>query len=74
MASLSRPSGSDQAHGGGGAAWVALFDAGRVARIDSSTNRVAGDVTAGPSPAGVATGEASVWVAVAGNAVARIPL
>jgi len=57
-----------------GTAWVSLYDAGRVARLDTDSGRPAGEpVRVGPEPQGIAVDGDSVWVASRGDGtVSRI--
>ena len=51
---------------GAGAIWVALADAGAVARIDPRTNKVTATIAVGHRPQGVAVADGLVWVTVRG--------
>jgi YVTN family beta-propeller protein len=49
---------------GGGAVWVAMSDAGSVARIDPRTNRVTATIAVGHRPQGITVAGGLVWVTV----------
>jgi DNA-binding beta-propeller fold protein YncE len=49
---------------GAGAVWVALSDAGAVARIDPRTKRVTATIAVGHRAQGVAVAGGMVWVTV----------
>jgi YVTN family beta-propeller protein len=46
------------------AVWVASGRAGRVTRIDATSNKVATGVPVGRSPEGLAVGDGALWVTV----------
>lgn len=58
---------------GGGFVWVAT-GAGRLLRIDPTTNRITGSTTVGPDPRSIAVGTDAVWVASQSGVVSRIEL
>ena len=49
---------------GAGAVWVALADAGAVAKIDPSTNHVTATIRVGHRPEGIVVAGGVVWVSV----------